>query len=162
MALLNGLLLPELHQNENDLAHELLRVSERHKVGHEIHHVARGLARWSQRHVRTIADIGERFGTRLGPDPVDEPKTAERLRDEASELVGRKPQVALLLLRDLREIYVKAAGLPVDGEMLAQAAQGLKDTELLTTVQSCHPDALRRMRWANAKPQESSAQVLVS
>ncbi|MEV7015210.1 hypothetical protein [Streptomyces sp. NPDC093991] len=157
-----GLLLHELHRDENDLAHELLRVSERHKVDHEIHHVARDLARWSQRHVRTLADIGERFGVRLDPDPVDELKTAERLRDRASELVGRKPQVALLLLRDLREVYIKAAGLSVDWEMLAQAAQGLKDTDLLATVQSCHPDTLRQMRWANAKLKESSTQVLVS
>lgn len=123
---------------------------------HEIHHVARDLARWSQRHVRTLADIGKRFGARLDPDPVDEPKTAQRLRDKAGELVGRKPQVTLLLLRDLREVYVKAAGLSVDWEMLAQAAQGLKDTELLATVQSCHPDTLRQMRWANAKLKESS------
>ncbi|MFF9753163.1 hypothetical protein ACF1FC_10185 [Streptomyces sp. NPDC014344] len=157
-----GLLLHELHRDENDLAHELLRVSERHKVDHEIHRVARDLARWSQRHVRTLADIGERFGVRLDPDPVDELKTAERLRDRASELVGRKPQVALLLLRDLREVYIKAAGLSVDWEMLGQAAQGLKDTELLATVQSCHPDTLRQMRWANAKLKESSTQVLVS
>ncbi|MCZ9346907.1 hypothetical protein NGM37_55330 [Streptomyces sp. TRM76130] len=157
-----GLLLHELHQDENDLAHELLRVSERHKVDHEIHHVARDLARWSQRHVRTLADIGERFGARLDPDPVDELKTTEHLRDKASELVGRKPQVALLLLRDLREVYVKAAGLSVDWEMLGQAAQGLKDTELLTAVKSCHPDTLRQMRWANAKLKDSSTQVLVS
>ncbi|MBQ0878260.1 MULTISPECIES: hypothetical protein [Streptomyces] len=157
-----GLLLHELHRDENDLAHELLRVSERHKVDHEIYHVARDLARWSQRHVRTLADIGERFGARLDPDPVDELKTAERLRDKASELVGRKPQVALLQLRDLREVYIKAAGLAVDWEMLSQAAQGLKDTELLATVQSCHPDTLRQMRWANAKLKESSTQVLVS
>ncbi|MFB8778504.1 hypothetical protein ACIQW4_33890 [Streptomyces albogriseolus] len=157
-----GLLLHELHQDENDLAHELLRVSERHKADHDIHHVARDLSRWSQRHVRIIADIGERFGTRLDPAPVGELRTAERLREKAGELVGRKPQAALLLLRDLREIYVKAAGLSVDWEMLAQAAQGLKDAELLTTVQSCHPDTLRQMRWANAKLKETSTQVLVS
>ncbi|MCZ9348739.1 hypothetical protein NGM36_02790 [Streptomyces mutabilis] len=146
-----GLLLHELHQVETDLGHELLRVSERHKVDHEIYHVAQDLARWSQWHVRILADIGERFGARLDPDPVDELKTAERLRDKASELVGRKPQVALLLLRDLRQVYVEAAGLSVDWEMLAQPAQGPKDTELLATVQSCHPDTPRQMRWANAK-----------
>lgn len=156
-----GLLLHEPHRDENDLAHELLRVSERHKADHEIHHVARDLARWSQRHVHTLADIGERFGARLDPGPVDELRTAERLRNKTSELVGRKPQVALLL-RDLREIYIKASGLSVDWEMLAQAAQGLKDTELLATVQSCHPDTLRQMRWANAKLKESSTQILVS
>lgn len=157
-----GLLLHELHRDENDLAHELLRISERHRVDHEIYHVARDLARWSQQHVRTLASLGERFGVRLDPEPVDELKAAQRLRDRASELVGRRPQAALLLLRDLREVYIKASGVSVDWEMLGQAAQGLKDVELLETVQRCHPDVLRQVRWANGKLKESSTQILVS
>jgi len=49
-----------------------------------------------------------------------------------------------------------------DWEMLAQAAQGIVDTELLALTQQCHPDTLRQMRWANSKLKESSTQVLVS
>ncbi|UNO43541.1 hypothetical protein [Streptomyces sp. MST-110588] len=157
-----GLLLHELHRDENDLAHELLRVSERHQADHEVHYVARDLARWSQQHVRDLSAAGERFGARLDPEPVDELKTAERLRDKAGELVGRRSHAALLLLRDLREVYIKASGVSVDWEMLGQAAQGLKDTELLETVQRCHPDSLRQIRWANGKLKESSTQILVS
>ncbi|MGA5324970.1 hypothetical protein ACPCJT_02310 [Streptomyces griseoincarnatus] len=50
----------------------------------------------------------------------------------------------------------------MDWEMLAQAAQGLKDADLLATVKSCHLDTLRQMRWANAKLKDSSTHILVS
>jgi predicted nucleic acid-binding protein len=157
-----GLLLHELHHDENDLVHELLHISERHRVDHEIHHVGRDLARWSQEHVRILAAVGERFGVRLDAEPVDELKTGERLREKAGELLGRRPQAALLLLRDLREVHIKASGVSVDWEMLGQAAQGAKDTALLKTVQRCHPDSLRQIRWANGKLKESAPQILLS
>ena len=61
------LVLRELHRAENDLAHELFQVADRHKVDHEIFHVARDLARWSQQHVAEIAEIAERYGVDLDP-----------------------------------------------------------------------------------------------
>ncbi|MGW7268161.1 hypothetical protein [Streptomyces sp. NPDC054842] len=157
-----GLLLQELHRDENDLAHELLRVCERHRSDHEVHHVGRDLARWSQEHVRILAALGDRFDVTLDPDPVDDLTGAERLREKAGELLGRRPESGLLLLRDLREVYLKASGVSVDWELLGQAAQALKDNALLKTVQRCHPDALRQMRWANGKLKESSPQILLS
>ena len=66
------------------------------------------------------------------------------------------------MLRDLRDMYMKAAGVSVDWEMLAQAAQGIKHTDLLDVCRGCHPDTLRQMRWANAKLKESSTQIMVT
>ncbi|MYV98481.1 hypothetical protein [Streptomyces sp. SID3343] len=156
-----GLLLKELHRDENDLARELLGAAERHRVDHEIYHLGRDLAGWSQDHVRVLAGLGERFGVRLDPQPAAEQGAGERLREKAGELLGRRPQTALLLLRDLREVYVKASGVSVDWEMLGQAAQGIKDGDLLAAVRTCHPDTLRQIRWANGKLKESATQILV-
>ena len=39
------LALRELHRAENSLAGDLLKVADRHKVDHEVYHVARDLAR---------------------------------------------------------------------------------------------------------------------
>jgi hypothetical protein len=157
-----GLVLEELHRSENDLAHELLQVSERHKVDHEIYHLGRDLARWSQQHVREIAKIGRQYGLDLNPEPKDEAAWAERIREKGSELLGRRGDVALLLLRDLREVYMKASGVSADWEMLAQAAQGIKHTDLLGVAQKCHPETVRQMKWANGKLKESSTQILIS
>lgn len=157
-----GLVLRELHRSENDLAHELFQVADRHKVDHEIFHVGRDLAGWSQRHVTEIAEIAKRYGEHLDPEPKGESGAMEKVLGRGSELVGRAKVPGLLLLRDLREIYMKASGVSVDWEMLAQAAQGIKDTDLLEVCRRCHPDTLRQVRWANGKLKESSPQVLVS
>jgi len=157
-----GLVLRELHRAENDLAHELLQVADRHKVDHEIFHVARDLAHWSQRHVTDIAEIALRYGEELDPRPEGEATLAARALDTVSELTGRSRLPGLVMLRDLREVYLKAAGVSVDWEMLSQAAQGIKHTDLLEVAQRCRPETQRQMQWANAKLKESSTQVLVS
>jgi hypothetical protein len=87
---------------------------------------------------------------------------AERIREKGAELPGRRSHAALLLLRDLREIYMKAAGVSADWEMIAQAARGIKHTDLLEVSTRCHPDTLHQMRWANSKLKEESTQILIS
>lgn len=157
-----GLVLEELHRSENDLAHELLQVSERHKVYHEIYHLGRDLAKWSQEHVREIAKIAKNYGQDLDPEPKADLAITKKIREKGSELIGRRSSAALLLLRDLREIYMKAAGVSVDWEMLAQAAQGIKHTDLLDVTKQCHPQTLRQLRWANAMLKVESTQALIS
>lgn len=157
-----GLVLHELHRSENDLAHELLQASERHKVDHEIYHVGRDLAKWSHQHVREIAEIGKNYGQDLNPEPEREVALTKKLREKGSELVGRHSLPGLLLLRDLRELYMKASGVSADWEMLAQAAQGIKHTDLLEATKRCHPETLRQVRWANAMLKVESTQILVS
>ncbi|GER23965.1 hypothetical protein NCCP1664_24600 [Zafaria cholistanensis] len=157
-----GLALEELHRAENDLAQELLQVSERHKADHEIYHLGRDLAGWSHRHIRQIAEIGRNYGLDLDPEPESESAWAERIREKGAELLGRRSHAALLLLRDLREIYMKAAGVSADWDLLGQAAQGIKHTDLLDVAQRCHPDTLRQMHWAHAKLKEEATQILIS
>ena len=157
-----GLVLEQLHRDENDLAQELFHVSERHKVDHEIYHLGRDLAKWSQQHVREIAAIATRYGQELDPDPRSENTLLEKLREKGSQLVGREGEAGLLLLRDLREVYTKACCVSADWELLAQAAQGIKHTDLLEVAQRCHPQNLRQMKWANGKLKESATQILVS
>ncbi|MFD2025143.1 hypothetical protein [Promicromonospora aerolata] len=157
-----GIVLRELHRSENELAIDLLRASERHQVDHEIYHVARDIAAWSQRHVRDIAEVAADYGADLDAAPHEEFGLARTVREKSSELVGRARAPGLLLLRDLRALYLDAAGVSVDWELLAQAAQGVQHTGVLALTKRCHPETLRQMRWANAKLKESSTQVLIS
>ena len=57
-----GAAIEELHRVENDLAGDLLGVSDRHKVDHEIFYVARDIARWSHEHVRRLSEVGRDYG----------------------------------------------------------------------------------------------------
>lgn len=154
--------IAELHRSENDLASELLGLADRHKVDHETYHVARDIARWSQEHVRHLARVGRDYGLELAPEPEDEATLLSRLRQKGSELTGRFHEPGLLLLADLRHVHQMAAGVSLDWEVLAQTAQALKDRELLGVAESCHPETLRQMRWANASVKSKSAQIMVT
>jgi hypothetical protein len=156
------LALEELHHSENDLAGQLLAMSDRHKADHEIFHVARDLAVWSQGHVRRIAAIGRRFDLELDPEPAGDPTLLQKVRQEVGDRLGRRSAPALLLLRDLRSVYIDASGVSVDWELIAQAAQGIKDQGLLDLASSCHPDTLRQAKWANSQLKESAPQILGS
>ncbi len=157
-----GLAIRELHRSENDLAHELLQVSDRHKTDHEIFYVARDLARWSRGHVRDLAAIAGDYDVQLDSEPHDTAAMMSRLREKGAELVGRRGEPALLLLRDLREVHLKAAGVSLDWELLGQAAQGARQRQLLALTERCHPESLRQMRWANAMLKSTATQALVS
>ncbi|HEY3692474.1 MAG TPA: hypothetical protein VGL46_19655 [Pseudonocardiaceae bacterium] len=152
------LALRELHRSENSLAADLLKVADRHKVDHEIYHVARDLAHWSQQHVHELAEIGQRYGLNL----KDDSGLLSTVRNKASELVGRRPEPGLLLLADLRHLHRVAAGVSLDWELLGPGSQAAKDSELLALTKRCHPQALRQMRWANAMLKVLSPQVLAS
>ncbi|TRW44077.1 hypothetical protein [Georgenia yuyongxinii] len=156
------LALEALHADENALARELFRLAERHKVDHDIYHLGRDLARWSQRHVTEIATVAARFGAELDPKPPGESTLPEKVREKAADLMGRRGEAALLLLRDLRGVYTGAAGVYADWELVAQAAQGLKDTELMKVAERCGAESKRQMKWANGKLKESATQILLS
>nr|WP_222132068.1 hypothetical protein [Pseudonocardia sp. C8] len=154
--------ITELHRAENDLAGELLAASDRHKADHELFHLGRDLARWSQQHVRRLAEAGRDHGLSLDPDAQDDDTVLATVRRKGAELLGRRHDPALLILDDLRRIHRIAAGVSLDWEILAQTAQALKDRALLALCQECHPGTLRQLRWANAELKENAAQIMVT
>jgi hypothetical protein len=154
--------IEELHRSENELYTVLLSMSDRHKVDHEVFHVTRDMATWSQHHVAELAEVGREFGLALDPEARQAQRLLESLQQKASELTGRQSSPGMLLLADLRHLYREASGTSLDWELLAQGAQGARNTELLDLAERCHPQTLRVSRWANAKLKESSPQVLAS
>lgn len=157
-----GLALRELHRAERDLAVELHRVADRHRADHDIFHLGHDLAGWSQEHVRLLVEAAGRYDERLDADPDDSPGALATAREKVSEALGRRPEPALLLLHDLRRVYLMAEGVFVDWELVAQAAQGVRDAELVSLTARCLPETLRQAKWANAKLKESATQILVS
>jgi hypothetical protein len=154
--------IEELHRSENELYTVLLSMSDRHRVDHEVFHVTRDMATWSEQHVAELAGAGRDFGLELDPEARHVAGLIERLQQKAAEMMGRRSAPGLLLLADLRHLYREASGTSLDWELLAQGAQGAKNKELLDLAERCHPQTLRVSRWANAKLKESSPQVLAS
>jgi hypothetical protein len=156
------LMLRELHRSETNLARDLLALSDRHRADHEIHHVARDIAQWSQIHVRRITEVGRDYGTKLKAKPRWDYGPLNTLTQRAGSALRRRPEAGLLLLADLRRLHRTAAGVSLDWELLAQAAQAMKEQPLLDLAQDCHPQTLRQMRWANAHLKISSPQIIAS
>jgi len=155
-----GMAIEELHRSENELYTVLLSMSDRHRVDHEVFHVTRDMARWSERHVAELAEAGREFDLDLEPEARHVSGLLETIQQKASELTGRHSAPGLLLLADLRHLYREASGTSLDWELLAQGAQGAKKKDLLDLAERCHPQTLRVSRWAEAKLKESSPQVL--
>lgn len=156
------LALRELHRAETSLARDLLKASERHKVEHEIHHVARDLAGWSREHVHDLAVAARAYVLHLDEDPPTSSGPLAPVRTVMSELAGRRAEPGLLLLAGLRRLHRKIAGVSLDWELLAQGAQAVKDPDLLEVVQRCHPRTLRQLKWTNAMLKTLSPQILAS
>ena len=156
------LAIEELHRSENELYTVLLTMSDRHKVDHEVFHVTRDMAKWSEQHVAELAEAGREFGLEVDPEARHPAGLLEALQQKAAELTGRRSAPGLLLLADLRHLYREASGTSLDWELLAQGAQGAKNKELLDLAERCHPETLRVSRWANGKLKETSPQVMAS
>ncbi len=109
-----------------------------------------------------LPEVGCDYGLDLDPDPEDETTLLARVKQKGTELAGRFHEPTLILLADLHHLRRMAAGVSLDWEVLAQTAQAMKDTELLSITQDCHPQTLRQMRWANAKVKETAAQIMVT
>ncbi|MCW2636080.1 MAG: uncharacterized protein JWQ99_2447 [Blastococcus sp.] len=154
--------IEELHRSENELHGVLLGMSDRHEVDHEVFHVTRTMARWSELHVAELAEAGREFGLELDPRAAGPALWLEKLQQKTSELTGRRSAPGLLLLADLRHLYREAGGTALDWELLAQGAQVAKKKQLLDFAERCHPQTLRVSKWAEAKLKESSPQILAS
>jgi hypothetical protein len=153
--------LRRIHSGENTLAEQLLEVAARHRTEHEVYHVARDLAAWSADHVAQVADLAAEHDLDLDADP-DAPSWVNRLREALSSTIGRRPEPGLLLIEDLRELYLLAAENSLAWEMLGQHAQAAREPDVLELVTRCHPQTLRQVRWANTMIKTLSPQVLSS
>ena len=116
----------------------------------------------AQQHVALLSKIASNYGLDLEADADEPNKLTERLRAAASSAMGRRPGAGLLLLEDLRDLYLQAAENSLAWEMLAQIAQAKQERELLNLARQCHPQTLRQMRWANTLLKTQAPQALAS
>ena len=159
-----GVAIERLADAERELADELLEAGERHKPDHDVFHVTKTLARLEEGHLEALAGHADRYDAKVkvlgdGAGPAG---LARAATDKGAELLGRRPEPGLLLLRDLRHLHVLAAGTSLDWVALGQGAQAAKDAALLRTVSACHAETLRTLKWTTYRLKEAAPQVLTS
>lgn len=152
--------LRRVHHGEYELVRHLTRMADQHRPEHEVHHVALDLAGWSRLNLARLAGVAGNHGVEL-PRGVKQPGEVRHAFDAVAAMTpGKAP--AVLLLEDLRDLYLVAAETSLGWEMLAQLAQARRDAELLEIAAACHPQTLRQMRWANTMIKTLSPQALAS
>ncbi|SDR94331.1 hypothetical protein [Microlunatus soli] len=143
--------LGRVHHGEHRLLALFTTIRRQHPDEHEVYHVCGDLARWSTRHLQLINEQARRLGIEVADDSPD----TEQLLDDSDE-------PGLRLLNDLVAVHLQAADNSVSWELLGQLAQATRRSELLGLTESCHPQNLRQLRWANSMIKILSPQILSS
>jgi hypothetical protein len=159
-----GLALRELHRAEEELADEYVKVGERLASEHEVYYGCKRFAQQCHLHVDAIRPFAARYEESLPPSDdsdVGETTTAT-LRHKLSELLGRRPESGLLLLRSLRQLYLQAQEVSFHWILVGQIAQATRDAELLAVVDRLHRETLTQVKWLKAQVKEASPQALVA
>jgi hypothetical protein len=157
-----GLALKQVQEAEADLASELLKIGDRHAADQEIHHTTHRLAEGCAVLIERLRPFGERYKTDLDEVEGDSPGLLERLRRASGELLGRTPASGMLLLRDLRELWLTAQAAEIAWMILAQGAQAARDTTLLALATEGHDEAEIRGKWIRTQIKQSAPQVLIA
>jgi hypothetical protein len=160
-----GLAMRDVRDAETRLGEELNTLGERHKIDHDVFHLTQTLQRIVHANLERLAPHGERYDVGVNPDDVQEEHGSgllERAREKTSELVGRRPQSGLLLVRDLRKLHLLYAEASINYVILGQGAQAARDRELLDACSQCHAQTLRGMKWTVTRIKTASPQVLTT
>ena len=140
-----------LHRSEVDLAQALREVADGHREEVAIFHIGQRLARQCDRHAELLKPFADRYGE-------DAPAEPDRLH---SELFAGTREGPLGLLRDLHDLYLMASEVDVAWTLIAQAAQGARDQDLLELTQTCEEETATQLAWLRTQMKQAAPQALV-
>lgn len=151
-----GPLLGGLGDAEAALADEYRALGERHAADHDVFHQCRTFSDQCDRHAEKIAPLAESYGERIrAADVTFWSGLSVKVRGRAASDSG------LELLRDLRTLYVAAEEVSITWVMAGQAAQALRDQDLLAIVRECHVETELQVKWLTTRIKVGSPQALV-
>ena len=157
-----GMALKELHEAETELAEEFRTVGERHAAEHDVYHVCATMAKQCHAHAEQLRPAAARYDEELPEQDPPEPGEGllAGLRRKGSELTGRQPPAGVLLLRDLRRLYLMAQECEIDWVLVGQGAKAARDRELLETVTECMEQTAVQVKWLKTRIKEAAPQTL--
>jgi hypothetical protein len=139
------------HRSEVELGKAFREVAESHAEEAAVFHVAQRLAGECEEHAERLQPFADRYGEEAPEEP-------ERLH---SDLFAGAREGPLGLLRDLHDLYVMGAEVDMSWTVIAQAAQGARDSELLEAVQACEKQTATQMDWLRTQMKLAAPQALV-
>ena len=140
-----------LHRSQVTLADAFRQVAEAHREEPDIYHLGNQQAQRCDKHAERLQPFAERYSE----DAPDEP---ERLH---SELFRGTRTGGLGLLRDLQDLYLMAAECDICWTVVGQAAQGVRDQDLLDVVRQCEGETSVQLQWLRTRMKQAAPQALV-
>jgi hypothetical protein len=145
-----------VHRAEQTLAGSLRTVGEGHAQHPDVLFTCRSLAAMSDDHVRRLAPIVDRYGEQRHGAGVEEP---ERLHAGGLAEVRTGP---VGLLRDLQDLYVLGTFVQTTWTVVRQAAQALRDGELIGLCDDASGETGRQLSWLNTRMKAAAPQALIA
>jgi hypothetical protein len=136
---------------EKTLAESLRAVGDGHAQVADVFHTCHLLAQWSDTHREKLRPVVERYGE----SDVEEP---ERLHHDGLAAARSGP---VGLVRDLQDLHVLADLVDTTWTVVAQAAQGVRDRELLDLAHECEQETARQLKWLNTRLKQAAPQALL-
>jgi hypothetical protein len=140
-----------LHHTELDLAEGYRKVGEGHSQEADVYHLTHTLAKQCESHAEKLKPFVDRYGE-------EKPEEPERLYHELFE---QTRSGSLGLLRDMQDLYLMASACDISWTMIGQAAQALRDRELLEVVNSCEMEMYNQMKWIRTRMKVAAPQTLI-
>lgn len=139
------------HNSEQQLVDAFNAIANHHGDEPDILQICQLLASWSEKHVQQLKPFLDRYSEEKSDEP-------ERL----SQTLFQEPRSgSLALLRDLHDLWLLANEVTLCWIVLSQAAQGLRDKELLTTCQQCDEQTQRQIAWLLTRIKQAAPQTLI-
>jgi hypothetical protein len=143
------------HRGEQTLADSFRVVGHGHAQHPDVLFTCQALAALSDEHVRRLVPLVERYGEQGHGDDVDEP---ERLHADGLAEVRTGP---VGLLRDLQDLHVLGTLVQTTWTVIRQAAQGLRDRDLIAVAEHANAETSRQLSWLNTRMKEAAPQALI-
>lgn len=141
-----------LHQSEKTLAASFRQVAQGHGAEPDVYYLCQSLADQCQAHEKALSPIVDRYGE---VKEIDEP---ERLHADGLAQTRTGP---VGLLRDLQDLYLLASLVDITWTAVKQAAQGLRDKELIGVVQQCESETRVQLSWLSTRMKQAAPQALI-
>ncbi|MEW9529713.1 hypothetical protein [Microbispora sp. NPDC049125] len=140
-----------LHRSQNELADAFRAVRRGHPREPDLHGVCERLAGQCSAHARRVEPFLRHYSDFAPEEP-------ERLH---APLFAGARRGGFGLLRDLHDLYLLATVCDVSWGVVAQAAKGVRDEELLDVVRHCGPETTVHLRWLRTRIRQAAPQALV-
>lgn len=141
-----------LHQSLTTLGSAFREVARGHRDEPDVWYLCGLLAERTERQAEALVPLVRRYGEHRESEP--ERLHAAGLQGTRSGPVG--------LLRDLQDLYTLASLTDITWTVVDQAAQGLRDRELLEVVGTHRRETARHLLWLRTRIKQAAPQALIA